>query len=1039
MKKISFGSFPINEIKIEDRKCLDRYLIKTFSDNISISDAIRNLSITKSLMYITPDTLMKNWLTVSNAGQTLESKSDRTSNSTYEQALKRAFFVLKEFYKKIQHAPFYKEYIYYPIYVEKIEKIDIGGSSENETESTETRMNYSFVILSNDLTKSLKIDEIRYDENATLNFLFLFIEFFSGKEFNKSIHDFDKKDYEFLVKLYQFIEHSKKDPIHLTLDLYKLLGLVKQAVGSDSSTSRSQFKFGVDKTMQDIDTDSLKKYKGMIKHKLVDILAKSNNSSSSYDEYRKAFVDIMEAIFKSEGLNGLFSGVDSSADLGERHQYVYNTNKYQEILNLAKELVSYNELTCQKVVTTDPMDFDFKVEHGEYTIETQSQVVAQRYQEFFKTYVGSISDYLEGIIKVIIDGLNIPNKVARSTKRKADQNDKAISKLEDESSKLVSDNDTLEASLGYVNNMINNPTSFSGPGSAQDYATQSANINTQINHNVTRINQISSEIEQRGLMQAIAQKTTQSVEKIISDTSGELYSKIKDKLLSAIATDLTFIYDDGKRFFSNESVTKGFLTLTDKPGLNPLMPDDFQKIAEQHSSKSLFPQGIDGELNPEYATAQIIHSLQDGFDVMASDTVEALNDLILPVVNAHFIEISSKVAEDEATYAGGKDKNSFFGGIKNDHNVASDVLKDILDVAEKGKGIIPADVGLTLKSTVYRNRFINHILMNFKKMFRVKKVDKILAFDQNVSQLHPLIRKLIAKGKKCQYFKSFIIEYDTCIQLYNLKYLVDTQKFLYKLTNKPPRKLGNPMNRIQEVLFDYLGLKDNPVWIISKTNIFLSMPDDLSLTNTGILSSIPKQDLMDVCKIKASDYWNEKTMGQVSQFGNKKIKRFNDDIDKIRDRIQSLNSDKEGAKDKKKENIEKNIQKEYKNIEKIEDKISKIEQEEKQYKPNAFIFGDDDDANKAENTPLLTDAEKTDLNRKRDQIQDSLLKLNPYDDDEYNEMQSNIKDQSQRTHPFDFEEEKIDKPEPKVIDDEELEKYEKFLKQRENWHNRDER
>ena len=225
MKKISFGSFPLTEIKKEDRKCLDRYLIKTFSDNISVSDAIRNLGVTKNMMYITPDALIRDWMG-SNKRRT--TNSDRESNSLYEEALKRAFYILKEFYSRIKNAAFYKEYIYYPIYIEKIEKVTSEGSDIYEAKYTEVTMNYSFLILSNDLTKNIKVDEIRYDENASLNFLYLFIEFFSGGDFKQSIHDFDKNDYEFLIKLYQFIEKSGKEPIDMVLGLYKIIGIIKK-------------------------------------------------------------------------------------------------------------------------------------------------------------------------------------------------------------------------------------------------------------------------------------------------------------------------------------------------------------------------------------------------------------------------------------------------------------------------------------------------------------------------------------------------------------------------------------------------------------------------------------------------------------------------------------------------------------------------------------------------------------------------------------------------------------------------------------------
>lgn len=1046
MKKISFGSFPLTEIKAEDRKCLDRYLIKTFSDNISISDAIRNLSITKNLMYITPDNLMKDWLGTPKSDNVR--KSDRTSASTYDQALKRAFYVLKEFYKKIKDAPFYKEFIYYPIYVEKIEKIDIGGSSENNTEFTETKMNYSFVILSNDLTKSLKIDEIRYDENASLNFLFLFIEFFSGEKFGRSIHDFNKKDYEFLVKLYQFIEHSGKDPIHMTLTLYKLLGLVQDAA-SGNALGKRQFGANIDKTMDNIDASSLVKYRGMIKHRLLDLMYKDITSEAQAEAYRLAFIDIMESVFKSEGLNGLYDGVDPSADMGERHTYIYNTNKYREILNLAKELVDYNSINCDKVITKDPMDFDFKVEHGEYTIETQSQIVAQKYQTFFKAYVDSISNHLQGLVTMVMEGLKVEDTVKTKTQAAIATGESEFKSIEKDIKKYTDGISSIEA-LNMQHRRSADAAAASGdqPGQ-QRYEDEIRRGDQAILTAKTKINQLNSELDQRRLMNATigaaAQKTTQ----LMQTAGNTVYKEIKDNILSSLANDLTFVYDDGKSFFSNDLVTRGFLDLTEKSGLNPLTPTGFAKIAKDANVTGVFPHeiGPNKDPNPEYMAAQVIKGLQDGFDAMATDTVTSLGDSILPALRRVLGQANVSLAKSFTSDLG---SNKFFKGAPTEEKVAHDILKELLNKLDNAA--IPKDIEKALKTTIYRNRFIEYVLKNFKKLFKVKHVEKTLAFDQSVSQLHPLIRKLVSKGKGCQFFKSFIINFDTCEQLYNLKFLVDNQKFLYGLTQKPPRKLGNPMNRIQSVLFDYLGLKDNPVWILSKTNVYMSMPDDLSLTNTSILSNIPKQELMQVCKIKASDYWNEQTMGRVSKFGSKEIKKLNDRIEAIRKEISNLQGKSKDSNDKhnkdkkadgttqvatpksnKGKNIEAQIATKYKEIERLEEKISKIRQDEKSFRPNAFIFNDEDDANKAENTPLLTDAEKDELNKKKEEMRDKLLELNPYDEEELVAMEDNVKNQTQRSHPFDFEEDKGATPQE---EEKELTALETLLKDRERWHDK---
>jgi hypothetical protein len=263
-----------------------------------------------------------------------------------------------------------------------------------------------------------------------------------------------------------------------------------------------------------------------------------------------------------------------------------------------------------------------------------------------------------------------------------------------------------------------------------------------------------------------------------------------------------------------------------------------------------------------------------------------------------------------------------------------------------------------------------------------------------------------------------------------LKYLTDTQKFLSGLIRQPPRKLNNPTSRLETVIADYLGLADNPVWIISDSNVFLSMPDDLSLTKTSIFSKIPKGDLMKVCKIDMRQYWDEKRLGKVAEFGNKKIAKLHKDIDKYEEEIRGWKEEKSSASKEKKKDFDKKINRNQKKIEQLEDKISKIKSEEKTYTPNSFIFGNDD-ANKAENTELLSDGEKQDLLRNKQEMQEKLLDLNPYDDNEFETMLKDL-EKNQRSHPFDFDEEKTpaqEKPEESEM--------EKLLRLREEYYNKE--
>jgi len=1047
MRKISFGSFPLVEVRKEDRRCLDQYLIKTFSDNISISDAIRNLSVTKNLLYITPDAIMKNWLGGNfEAGNNRVDVGDRTSSTLYDQALKRAFYILKEFYKKVKTYPFYKEYIFYPIYVEKIDKIDVGGRSDIDEQYTEVQMNYNFIVLSNDLTKNLKIDEIRYDENASLNFLFLFVEFFANS--GKSIHDYRKSDHEFLIKLYQFIEHSGKDPIHMTMDLYKLLGMVKDIVNNKKTVGGSELGKTIKK---EINSKILLKYRGMLKHRFLDLMSKQTTGPARPEDLQEAFIKIMNAIFKTEDLQGLYDGVDSSADFNERMRYLYNTNKYKEILNLSEELIKYNQLKCDDVVTVDPMEFDFKIERGEHTIETNTKLIAQKYQTFFKDYVESIAQYLSGVIEELFNKLNISATINNTISANLTTNTNELnileSGIETNERVLAGLNDNLKREsrlLTAAADAARNGNTIA----AQEYTTRNRNVQTlerQIRDLENDISRMSEERKQRETLLTQLLNIQQTVSKAITDTNSQLYQKIQDKILSAIATDLTFIYDDGKRFFENESLAEGFLDLVKDPTYNILAADGsgFIKAIADQKGKTIKPKikRSSSEIevdNPKYFAAEVLSALKDSFDATAKDAIMTLRDSIKPAIS----EVLASTKQPEVKL------NPFSNGLDSTDKLFITLLSTLEDsISKRTDSGFDSSYEKFLAENILRNRFISKVLRNFNKMLTVRKIDKIIEFDKNISQLHPLIKKLINKnsgsGRDCQYFKSFIISLELCEQLYKIKYIIDTHKFTKGLINTPPRKASNPMNRIQTVLFDYLGLKDNPVWILSKNDVYLSMPDDLSLTNSSILSRIPKSELKDVCRISASDYWTQKNMGTIAKFGDPKIARWHQQISSERERISNWQIEKNNLssndKDQRKK-LNNYIDAAQKKIRELEEKISKSKHDEKIYDPQGFIFGsgDFDDANRAENEPLLTDTEKAELQKNKENLRKKLQELNPFDDKEVEEMEKKL--EKAGDHPFDLIDfDNKDNKNRKEVEnaEKELSDFEKFMNMREEFFNKE--
>ncbi len=1020
MKKVSFGSFPLTEIKKEDRKCLDRYLIKSFADNISISDAIRNLALTKNLMYITPDSMIRDFAGLKGDGR--ESKNDRSSNHDYEAALKRAFYILKEFYSTVSKSPFYKEFVYYPIYVEKIERFDKTGTSTEgaKTQKTNIMMNYSFIVLSNDLTKSLKIDEIRYDENASLNFLFLFVEFFSGDGMDQSIHNFGQQDYEFLVRMYQFVEKSNKEPIEMVLDLYKIIGLLDQV---QSNNNQEETRRNLNKFLGTDDVGSLRKYTGLLRHRFQEMIKRGNTGDKTI---RDTFIKIMSDIFDSEGLSGLYNGVDNNASRGERYQHVYNTSKYREILNLANELVEYNKLGCKQVVSDDNLDIDFKVENSTRTLDVRTGEVAQKYQTFFKDYVQSIRTYLEGITGRLIDDFKIGNSLDASfdgTLKKADSHLKALEKrvadLKDEKIKVETQITKLQANP-------NSPAILA--------ALDRLNDNLLIIINDLDIAEMAVQ-QQENFIDSIKHHRTVSTQ-VVATTEKDTNTKLVDYLMSSLATDLAFAYDDGKRFFTNEMIAQGLVDLADnnKPkgapesgNYNLTEPEGFQNAVKNVNNTSIFkpnlnPDAPDMVNNPSYLAASVAVGLNDTFDALAKTAVaEMKNNLSNTVQRNVFNGLKTKISNV-------KDVNDIMDQFSKNLAANEKYIKKY-DEFEK-----------QLKEKIFRDKFLEKVLTNFLRMFAIRDVDQVIKHDESVGQMHPVIQKLLKDGSNCQFFKSFIIEHEMIEQLYRLKYITDTQKFLDGITNRAPRKFNDPMNRMQTVLNDYLGLENNPTWVTSETNIYLSMPDGLSLTGTSILSNIPQADLMDVCRIDPRSYWDGQKMGKVAQVSGNKSKAAQKKIDDIDAAIKKL-SDKRGGADligkktdiskkpdpvnvsagtiinlnqkitltESNDSVKKNDDKAKKELEllrkrrdKAEEELMKAKEDDK-FLPNMNIFTDPARAEKEE---FISDKERSELIQNRDTMEERLLELNPYDDADIKEMAStqqrfdDNRERERRENPF---------------------------------------
>ena len=166
MKKISLGSFPLIDVIGKDRRIFESYLIKVISDLIT-ANQLSNQIHADRVQYVTPLSIMKfikedqKELTSTQSlpgDNTQESDRDRKATT-----IKHAFKNTKALYQSIATDPFYRNNLFYPIYIEEQIKTNYGYNDYN----------YDFLVLANDLIRQQIVDEITFDDKATLVFLVL--------------------------------------------------------------------------------------------------------------------------------------------------------------------------------------------------------------------------------------------------------------------------------------------------------------------------------------------------------------------------------------------------------------------------------------------------------------------------------------------------------------------------------------------------------------------------------------------------------------------------------------------------------------------------------------------------------------------------------------------------------------------------------------------------------------------------------------------------------------------------------------------------
>lgn len=230
MKKIAVGAFPLVSIDKKERKMVENYLINTLSDLINVNQLSADINSDRA-RFITPMSIL-NFIKENKKqfehDNEIPYNNMETEREFKSRAIKRAFKNTKNLYSAISNDPFYRDNVFYPIYIE--ETIKSGNYTDYK---------YDFLILSNDLVKTQILDEIQYDDRITLLFLILKCILLPNTKLtdlgkNVGGSQVDMRKY-FAVYL-ETCKNNNINPIDMFVKIINLAGIQKRTKGGKNIT-----------------------------------------------------------------------------------------------------------------------------------------------------------------------------------------------------------------------------------------------------------------------------------------------------------------------------------------------------------------------------------------------------------------------------------------------------------------------------------------------------------------------------------------------------------------------------------------------------------------------------------------------------------------------------------------------------------------------------------------------------------------------------------------------------------------------------------
>jgi len=860
MKLIRFGSFPLVQIKKEEHKCLDNYLLKHFSDSISFSNAITNLSIMQNTFYITPEKIIAsmqkksgsytNTLKRRNANQTADdlgifdkNKTERNYDyNNYEESNKRAFKILSKFYVQISEAPFYKGMVYYPIYVEKYMRDATQGGKIS------AQYNFNFILLTNNLINDNLFNN-NIDEAAVINVLYIFIHLFkSDILFNDvsrnttpaSFSNFNSKQLVQVMQFYKLIQKFDLNPVTVFLAIYDLISFSKTEFNNkidnmknfaDRLKSRAVNRFNPDDT----------KFRGLVKiicDRIIIELTRLEKNGEGFQS-TEIILNIVKIMLEHNEINDFIENInDTKYSRDHRMELVADYNHYQSIIKIFEELVKFNELTLKDIIQDHDINFskDIVLSGNTENINLTTFRGAIDRPLFDQSYSNWQTDCVSFILKTVktvitrqlTKEINIFYDYKSDPEYKSIVND--LNTLWDDIKQIDED---IKLTIVQINNLTGgNPNAVLTPQliiarkKYSDLVQQKANLKAEQLKARAEVNKIKADLG------ALAQT---HITTIMNGFENKL-----DTLVNAFGN----IYEDLSNIFLNPLMIQLFFTNNDIKKLFNLNENNFNLDCL--------------DLQPTLINFKVIQAKLKAGSAIESQSIEVLTSLIqqLTIDINYLMDMYLNIISGSINNAFNDTNNSF-------NDPSENILKAKLSKIEYDK------LTANFISDCYKK------LCNFVFKPMLLKLSRVQIHEQNqlqysheLNDLHPILGKM---ARNINNFKSFIFGITTLETLYDLIVLTKEKLFYNGLLKKPLHKLNTSEAKIRYILNTVLELDQNPVWIVGSGKVRLHMPDYLSLTGVSFTTDVKQGQLRSICKLDPKKWWSENNIGNNYDYTKRNV------------------------------------------------------------------------------------------------------------------------------------------------------------------------